>query len=202
VKGNVAALVLAAGSSRRMGTAKQLLRVGSRTLLRRIVEESLASAARETYVVVGADAERIGEELRGLSASIVENARWAEGIGSSVSAGLEAIAKEDPPFDAAIVLTCDQPHVSAATLDRLIDEQTASGKPLVAAAYANTIGVPALFSRAYFDALRELPADRGAKQVLLHHRDDVAIIDFPAGVVDLDTPADYDRFAQEAAATS
>ena len=200
MKRNVAALVLAAGSSSRMGSAKQLLRLGSRTLLRRIVEESLASSARETYVVVGANAAAMREELRGLSVLIVENPQWATGIGTSVSIGTETIAIHQPRFDAVIVLTCDQPHVSASTLDRLI-EHTASDKPLVASAYGETIGVPALFTRAYFDALIQLPGKRGAKEILLRHREEVAIVDFPDGVIDLDTPADYARFRRNADAT-
>jgi molybdenum cofactor cytidylyltransferase len=202
VKRNIAALVLAAGASRRMGTAKQLLRLGSRTLLRRIVEESLASAARETFVVLGPEAERMCEELHGLPATIVENPRWAAGIGTSVSAGIATIGNHRPQFDAAIVLTCDQPHVSTATLNRLIDEHDASGKPLIGSAYADTIGVPALFSRAYFDALTQLPPETGAKEILRRSPDDVLPVEFALGAVDLDTPSDYDRFARSADATS
>ena len=194
MKRNIAAVVLAAGASSRMGTAKQLLRLGSRTLLRRSVEEALASAARETVVVVGAEAERMRHELRDLPVVTVENTRWAEGIGSSVSAAADFIRRQQPEFDALVLMTCDQPHVSAATIDRLIAEHDVSAKSIAASGYAGTIGVPALFSRACFDALSQLPADRGAKDILLRHRTDVAEVEFEPGATDLDTPADYERF--------
>ena len=196
MKRNIAAVVLAAGSSSRMGTAKQLLRVGSRTLLRRSVEEATAAGVGGTFVVVGADAERMRNELRDLPVTLIDNARWPDGIGTSVSAAASLIARQQPEFDALLLMTCDQPHVSAATIERLIAEHQASGKPIAASGYAGTIGVPALFSRAYFDALAQLPSDKGAKDILLRHRDEVAVVEFEPAAVDLDTPADYERFTR------
>ena len=199
MKRNIAAVVLAAGSSSRMGRAKQLLPLGSRTLLRRSVEEAIASSVRATFVVLGAEAERMRNELRDLSVSIVENTRWAEGIGASVSAAARLVARQQPGFDALVLMTCDQPLVCAATVDRLIAERDASAKPIVASAYAGTIGVPALFSHVYFDALAQLPAEKGAKDILLRHRDQVALAVFEPAAVDLDTPADYERFTRSSA---
>ena len=202
MKRNIAALVLAAGSSSRMGTPKQLLRVGSRTLLRRAVEEAVASAVRSTFVVLGPENERMRDELRDLPVSFVENARGAQGIGTSVSAGVAAIAKDRPAFDAVVLMTCDQPHVSSITIDRLIAEHEASATALVATAYAQTVGVPALFAQRYFSALVELPPENGAKQILLRHHADVAVVECEAAAVDLDTPADYERFTRARGATS
>ena len=193
MKRNIAAIVLAAGSSSRMGTAKQLLRVGSTTLLRRSVEQAIASNVRATFVMVGAEAEKMREELRGLPVTIVDNSRWPEGLGTSIATAIAAVEREVPPFDAVVLLTCDQPHVSGSTIDRLIATHGAAAAPLVAAAYAETIGIPALFARKYFGALRELPANRGAKEILMHHRDDVVPVEFEAAAVDVDTPADYER---------
>lgn len=193
MKRNIAAIVLAAGSSSRMGTAKQLLRVGSTTLLRRSVEQAIASNVRATFVVVGAEAEKMREELRELPLTIVDNSRWPEGLGTSIATAIAAVEREVPPFDAVVLLTCDQPHVSGSTIDRLIATHGAAAAPLVAAAYAETIGIPALFARKYFGALRELPANRGAKEILMHHRDDVVPVEFEAAAVDVDTPADYER---------
>jgi molybdenum cofactor cytidylyltransferase len=81
LKRNIAAVVLAAGSSSRMGTPKQLLRVGSGTLLRHAVEQAIASSVRATFVVVGANAEQMDDELRQLPVSLVENARFRGGNG-------------------------------------------------------------------------------------------------------------------------
>ena len=193
MKRNIAAIVLAAGSSSRMGTPKQLLRVGSRTMLRRSVEEAIASSVAATFVVVGAEAERMRYELADLPVLVVENGRYAEGIGRSISAGIAAVEREASAFDAVVLLTCDQPHVSVSLIDRLIAAHETTSAALVASSYAGTVGIPALFAREYFSALRELPSERGAKEILLRHRDRVVAVEFEAGAVDIDTPADYER---------
>ena len=195
-------MVLAAGSSSRMGTPKQLLRVGSRTLLRRSVEEAIASSVSATFVVVGVEAERMRNELADLPVVFVENARFAQGIGTSICAGIGAIERETSAFDAVVLLTCDQPHVSVSLIDRLIAEHEARSAALVASSYAGTVGIPALFAREYFSALRELPSERGAKEILLRQRDRVVAVEFEAGAVDLDTPAEYEQFRGDRSATS
>lgn len=185
-----------------MGSPKQLLRVGPSTLLRRSVEQAIASSVRDTFVVIGANAEQMREELRGLPVRLVENERFAEGIGTSISAAIQTIERELPAFDAVVLLTCDQPNVSVATIDELIAEHTRSGAALVASAYAETLGVPALFARDYFSVLSELPPDRGAKEILMQHPDEVVAVSSEPAAVDLDTPADYERFTRERGATS
>ncbi len=199
---NIAAIVLAAGSSSRMGTPKQLLRVGSETLLRRSVENAIASSVRATFVIIGANAERMRDELRELPVRPVENPRFAQGIGTSIAAAIQAIEMEPLPSDAVVLLTCDQPNVSVALLERLIEEHARSGAQLVASAYAGTLGVPALFARDYFTTLRELPPDKGAKEILLRHRDEVVAVPFEPAAVDLDTRADYETFTRDARSIS
>ncbi len=202
MKQNIAAIVLAAGASSRMGTPKQLLRIGPNTLLRHSVEQAIASAVRATFVVIGANAALTTTELNALPITLIENARFAEGMGTSISASIQAIEREEPPFDAVVLLTCDQPNVSAALIDELLAEHARSGAPLVASAYAGTLGVPALFAREYFNALRELPADKGAKEILMRHRDVVVPVPFEPAAIDLDTPADLDQFTRRRGATS
>ena len=202
MKRNIAAVVLAAGSSSRMGRPKQLLRVGADTLLRHSVEQAIASSVCATFVVIGANAQQMRDELRELPAALVENARFAEGMGTSISAAIQAIEREPSPFDAVVLLTCDQPNVSAESIDELIAEHARSAAPLVASAYAGTLGVPALFARDYFSALRELPPETGAKEILMRHRDDVVAVQFEPAAVDIDTPADYEQFTRGSGATS
>ena len=190
MKRNIAVVVLAAGSSSRMGEPKQLLPLASTTLLRRIVDQALVSDAKMTIVVLGAHGSAIRRELDALPISIIENVRWSGGIGTSIAAGIKAAGDSD----AAVIITCDQPHVSAATINRLIAEHDSTGKPIIASAYSNTLGVPAFFAREFFARLQQLPADEGAKRLFHQHRASVATIDFAEGAFDLDTRADYDRF--------
>ncbi len=186
----IAAVVLAAGSSSRMGEPKQLLRIGAQSLVRRIVEEAVASHVSKTIVVIGSEAGAVRAELSALPISLIENPRWSEGIGTSIAAGVEAANG----CDAVVILACDQPDVSAATINSLVAEHHRTQKPIIASAYSDTLGIPALFAREYFAALRELPPEEGAKRVILAHPASVAAVAFAAGAVDLDTRADYARF--------
>jgi len=96
-------------------------------------------------------------------------------------------------LDASLLLTCDQPFVTAAVLAQIIQLRLTSGKPIVASAYASTLGIPALFDRSCFPDLLRLEEDSGAKKIILAQPHDVASFDFPAGEIDIDTAADYEK---------
>ena len=184
----VGVIVLAAGRSQRFGRPKQLLLYDGQTLVRRAARAALAVRG-PVVVVAGREQEMIGLDLLGLPVTVVPNDDWERGIGSSVRCGPEAL----PECDAAVIVACDQPRVDGSVIQQLIAEHAKSGKPIVASAYAGTLGVPALFARWMFDELRSLPDDKGAKSIILRHRDEVATVDFPAGALDIDTPEDYER---------
>ena len=184
----VGVIVLAAGRSQRFGRPKQLLLYDGQTLVRRAARAALAVRGR-VVVVAGREQEMIGLELLGLPVTVVPNDDWERGIGSSVRCGLEAL----PECDAAVIVACDQPRVDGSVIQQLIAEHAKSGKPIVASAYAGTLGVPALFGQEIFAELRSLPDGQGAKSIILRHRDEVATVDFPAGALDIDTPEDYER---------
>ena len=183
----VGAIVLAAGGSRRFGRPKQLLLYDGETLVRRAARAALAVCG-PVVVIAGREQEMIGLELLGLPVTIVPNDDWERGIGSSVRCGLEALPECD-----GVIMTCDQPKVDDCVVHRLISAYEATGKPIVACAYAETLGVPALFARRIFEELRLLSDDQGAKSIILRHRAEVEAIDFPEGAIDIDTPADYAR---------
>ncbi len=179
----VAAIVLAAGGSTRFGQPKQLLNFRGQPLVRRIVEAALAAGCSPVVVVVGRDREAIATGLRDLEVQLVPNENWQEGIGSSIRVGLNAL----PEAAAFILAACDQPHVDADLVARLI----AARRPIAASAYSGTFGVPALFSARYREELLALPNEHGAKVVIARHLAEVATIDFPDGAIDIDTPGDY-----------
>lgn len=109
---SVAAVVLAAGGSTRMGQPKQLLTFGGRTLLRRTAEVALGAGGDPVFVVLGAGAEQVASELDGLNVTAVVNGEWAAGPGTSVRAGIAALERL-PGVEAAVFLLCDQPLVGA-----------------------------------------------------------------------------------------
>lgn len=187
-----AVVVLAAGGSSRMGRPKQMLPVGGRTLLRRTAETALECGP--AVVVLGAAADRLATELAGLPVSVVVNPDWAKGPGTSVAVGVAAVEALSGPADAIVFLLCDQPAVTAENVRRLVAVHETTGASMVASGYGESVGVPALFAREWFAALKALDPAAGAKQLLARHPDRVAVVPFPAGAIDLDTPADYERW--------
>ena len=193
---SVAAVVLAAGGSIRFGKPKQLAIFQGEPLVRHIVTAAEDAGCAPVVVVVGASAAQITPVLAGLPVSIIEHPNWSNGLGSSIAVGVMHAASITPDLDAAILLACDQPFVNAVMLRQLIQMHRENKKPIVASAYAETLGVPALFDRSCFGDLLQLTGDSGAKGIILARRNDVTSFDFPAGTVDIDSAADYEKLNQ------
>jgi molybdenum cofactor cytidylyltransferase len=202
---SAAAVILAAGESARLGQPKQLLNFRGKPLLRAMVDSS-RDAGCDPVAVVLADVEktsptaaairhRIEQSLAGSEAIIVENPEWRRGIGTSIGAGVGAIAASQ--VETLVLLVCDQPLVDRATIALLRARREQTGKMIVASAYANTLGVPALFDRSFFDALMNLPEDEGAKSLIMNHPDNVGEIVFANGAIDIDTPVDWAKLVEK-----
>jgi molybdenum cofactor cytidylyltransferase len=197
----VAAVVLAAGGSTHFGQPKQLAIFRGEPFVRRVVAAANAAGCAPIVVVVGADAAQVTSELARLSVSIATNRNWPNGMGSSIAVGVKHAANIAADLDAVILLTCDQPFVNAAALRQLIQLHLETGKPIVASAYADTLGIPALFDRSCFADLSQLRGDTGAKGIILARRHDVAPSNFPAAAIDVDTTADYEKLNQTSLGT-
>lgn len=180
-----AAVILAAGSGRRMGGPKALLCVGGETLLHRTARAALAAGCAPVIAVIGNWDPGLGD----LEVETLFNPEAAEGMASSLRVGIGALPQE---MEAALILTVDQPAVDAALLRRLLALAAADPARPAACAYAGTLGIPAVIPQRLFPDLLALRGDRGAKAILL--REHTAPLPFPEGVTDLDTPADLDRF--------
>jgi len=191
---NIGIIILAAGSSSRMGQSKQLLDVNGKTLLRLSIDTAAKSSARKTVVVLGANEKAHSKIVSGSSAEAVINPFWENGMGSSLKTGLNFLLKKCPLAEAVIILVCDQPLLTGEHLTNLIDTHYLSQKPIVASRYADTIGVPVLFAKKYFEKLQSLKDNEGAKKIIKENPADIAIVEFPQGEIDLDTTEEYDRF--------
>ncbi len=182
----IAALVLAAGSSTRLGAPKQLVPVGGRPLVRHVVESATESVCDAVAVVLGAHAQRVEAALEGLDVVSLPNARWIEGMASSIRAGVAWADTQG--FDDVVILVADQLRVTRDHVDALVRMQR-RGKSMTASRYCGVLGVPAVFARAHFPALMALVGDRGARDVL-RAASDVAAVDWNDGAFDVDVPRD------------
>ena len=198
----VAVILLAAGGSTRLGSPKQLLVYEGKSLLRRAAESALTWGRKPAVVVLGAGSERLRQEVEGLEVVVVENPAWEQGMGGSVRRGMAAVdageqeAAGGGGLDGVLLTLCDQPLVGAEALGRIGAAFDAGGRAedaIVAAAYLKTVGVPVLFGTAYFEALRTLPEDAGAKGLLRRHAGKVIAVPMPEGAVDVDTREQYER---------
>lgn len=186
----VGSIVLAAGSSSRLGEPKQFLRYQEETLIRRAAGAAIDAGCWPVVVVSGAAHERVERELEPLAVHVRHNENWGQGIGSSIRIGAESALDLCPSLDALLVMVCDQPFVTAELLAALIDAGSASPARAVACAYGDAFGVPVLFRRKHFTALAALGDEQGAKSLLSALGSELVVIPFPEGKVDIDTPAD------------
>jgi molybdenum cofactor cytidylyltransferase len=187
-------VILAAGASTRMGRPKQLLPMyGGRPLLRHGVESALTGPVSPVIVVLGANASEIAPCLTGLAVQLVKNAAWAEGMGSSLRCGMEALLAAVPGVQNVIVTLADQPDLPAGHFSELLKTQRATGQPIVASACEGVRGPPVLFTAKYFPALRTLQGDAGARTILREHAAEVATVPLRS-IRDLDTPSDYSDY--------
>jgi molybdenum cofactor cytidylyltransferase len=193
----VAALILAAGGSSRLGQPKQLISYRGETLVSRAIRTATDAGCAPIAVVLGGSGAEIARELQGTSALIVQNNDWELGLGTSIRAGVLSLLSSEPELDAIVLLTCDQPLLEPTTVSGLIAEQERSGKPIVASHYAATLGIPALFTRSVFGELLALPDDSGAKPLIAAHLTDVASVAFEDGALDIDTPTHLERLLRD-----
>jgi molybdenum cofactor cytidylyltransferase len=189
---NTGIIILAAGSSSRFGSAKQLLTFNHKTLLQHAIDEAVKAGAEPVVVVTGANEDKVYNDINQGQAKIVSNKNWQQGMASSIVAGLQAAISCNSEIENIIIAVCDQPFISFSLFEKLHQKQQESDMHIVACAYAGTIGTPALFTQKYFDALLTLEGDEGAKKILLANKGDLAVIDFPHGNIDIDTQQDYE----------
>jgi molybdenum cofactor cytidylyltransferase len=194
VKSNIGIVLLAAGSSSRMGRSKQLLIVNDKSLLSIATGAAASSKASRTVVVLAANEEAHHITVSKFPVDIIVNVFSQKGMGSSLKEGLNFLLKKDPAIGAVIILVCDQPMISSAHIDKIIDKYLQSGNPIIASKYDNTTGVPVLFDKSYFEKLLSLQDDQGAKKIVQENPADMDVVDFPGGEIDLDTIEEYNRF--------
>ncbi|EAZ88953.1 nucleotidyltransferase family protein [Crocosphaera chwakensis] len=192
-KVNIAVIILAAGSSSRMGFPKQLLPYQGSTLLNNTIEIAIASVCKPIIVVLGANEDKISCNIDQSCVSVIKNKNWSFGMGSSISLGIKSLLNYPKTIKAAVICVCDQPFLTTEIINNLVFSYQTTEKPIIVCTYAETFGVPVLFDSEFFLELVSLKGKGGAKKLIKQHKKDVFFIPFPQGIIDIDTPEDYQQ---------
>ena len=195
---NCAVVIIAAGESKRLGSPKQLLLLDKDSILNRLIKMVQKAVDFPIYLILGASAEKIKAQLPNVNLNIVENTEWQEGMGSSIRSGVKAVAESANQHDGVLILVCDQPYLSESAIQSLISLQAIKNTAIVASFYANIAGTPALFHKSVFSDLLALKGDQGAKRIIQERDQELAKLQFEKGVLDIDTPEDYQQLLKEA----
>ncbi len=183
-----AIIILAAGTSSRLGRPKQLVEIKGITLLSNTIKEANKVVDADTYVVLGAYANKIEKTITGEITSL-ENPDWKMGMGNSIALGITNIF--DQGYDAVILSVSDQPFLSCSQFEHLIDVYESSPAcNIVVSKYTIGSGPPTLFDSTYFDQLSRLDNDDGAKSIVIENKSSVGSADFDLGHIDIDEEID------------
>jgi len=185
--------VLAAGASRRMGQPKQLLAVGGEALLERVAAAASASRLDEVVVVLGAGAEAVRRAVALGRARVVVNERHEQGMSTSLRAGIAAL---DATVERAVVILGDQPDVTPAVIDELLDRHQTTGLPAAALSAGGVLQPPVVLSRELWPELESMQGDVGARALLRSRPERVAVVTTDRPPADLDTPEDLARWRE------
>ena len=189
----MAAVILAAGQSRRLGRPKQLLAFRGEPLVRRAARAALVAGLDPVVSVVAPGADAVRAALSGLAVDVVENAASRAGVGTSVAAGVARVRAVAPGASGVVLVACDQPLVDADHLRSLVEARRRTGSPVVASEYAGVRGVPVLIGAEILEEVAALDADRGAREVVRRDPARVVGVPFPGGDLDIDVEADVAR---------
>jgi molybdenum cofactor cytidylyltransferase len=192
---NMGAVILAAGSSSRLGHPKQLVKYRGKSLLQHTIDCIDIFEFKPSMVILGANYDEILANINGHSSSVIINKDWSEGIASSIRFGLEKSLELNPSLNHILYLLSDQPYVSTTIIQRLIDKHLSGSQLITASTYKNNIGVPAIFNESLFPDLMTLNGDTGAKKVMVEHRKNIQTIPFDGGAFDVDTEDDVEKLS-------
>ncbi len=194
----IAALVLAAGASQRMGQPKQLLPWGGKPLVRHMVDTILGAGFSPVYAVTGAHREAVETALEDSAAVCVHCPVWAQGMGTSLQFGLKALLHDFPHLEGLCITPADLPMLQVSDFVQLKSLFWQSNQPMAAMAYAGVLGAPAVFSSCFFPLLLSLEKDQGARSIVAQYQKDCAVLPCELASADVDTPEDWEKWSATA----
>jgi molybdenum cofactor cytidylyltransferase len=192
----IGVVILAAGSSSRLGYAKQLVEFKGKSLLQHAIDVSDSLDFDNKVLVLGARKDEIESELDLKGFEVLMNESWEEGMSTSIRGGVLRSQELENELDHILILLSDQPFLSRERIEELIQVQLNKNSQATFSEYAGDIGVPAIFSAEVFYDLKELKGDQGAKKLIHDQNLDFEIVKFEMGNFDVDTAEDVELLKQ------
>jgi molybdenum cofactor cytidylyltransferase len=186
-------VVLAAGSSSRLGQPKQLLLYKNTSLLKNTISQVSQVPNTAIIVVTGSNHELIEKEITDSEIKTIFNPDWELGMSTSIATGLKELLRLNPDTQKCIFTVCDQPFITTIVFENLIKEYQKKVKGIAASEYAATLGTPVLFPKKYFTELLQLKGQEGAKKIINRFLEDTVAVPFEKGNIDIDTIEDYNE---------
>lgn len=208
---STAVIILAAGSSSRMGSGrhKLLLPLDDRPVLAHVIDASLQTHAQPIIVILGHQSDKVRLHIKQYldheQITIVENVHYQQGMSSSLRTGIQTLLANDyrnkhtsHQIDSALIVLGDQPLITPKIIDTLIAAYRSTGKAIVAPLYSGKRGSPVLFDKSLFTALIEVTGDEGGRTVLERHRDELELIEIGDALAnyDVDTWEAYEQVVE------
>lgn len=191
--GPIAGILLAAGTSSRMGRNKMLFELNGESVLRGAVRRALAGGLSPLIVVLGHESDKAWKEIEDLPCQWALNPLYGQGINSSLKSGVMAVRSQ---AQAAMVLLADMPFVTPEMIAAMIDRYRSSEAPLVISDYEGVNAPPMLYDRSLFNELLMMTGEGCGRQVVKRHREEAEVLSWPASALaDIDVPEDYERLS-------
>lgn len=185
-------MILAAGESKRMGKPKLLLPFGEKTIIERVIDSVIQSKLDDVLVVLGAHREKIEKKIKDFSIKIVVNPNFKNDMLSSVQCGFRALPED---VEASLVILGDQPEISIALINKIVEAYKKSKKGIVLPVYRKNRGHPVLIDMKYQGEIEDLNPDLGLRNLVYKHAEDILEVEVktPSILQDIDTIEDYNR---------
>lgn len=192
----IGVIILAAGSSSRLGYPKQLVEFKGISLLQRSIDVAESLEFDTKILVLGAKEDEINKKIDPRNFKVVVNENWEEGMGTSIRKGISKALKRKKELEHILILLSDQPLVTKDKIEEIIRFQLNNNKQATFSEYAGDVGVPAIFSRKIFSELKKLKGDQGAKKFIFNENFQFGTVKFESGNFDVDTAADVELLKQ------
>lgn len=194
---SISALILAAGSSSRMGSPKALLEWKHKNLADFIYASLIEIGIEDVTLITGKHHHEILKSVSIPRNNICFNPQWETGMGSSIKRGVNHLMKQKANLTGILIVLVDQPLIRKSDFVNLIEQFGTGRYNIIASRYESTVGPPAIFGKDYFDMLRSLSAEKGAKSIIKNAENDMLTLDIGILGQDMDTPESYERLKKE-----